>query len=95
MLLTITTTRAPATDLGYLLHKHKQCAKLAGPPANERGLILPFKLMPAKSRLLQPCHHVGAFACCTGSQRSLLDPNNLQPIPAEDCHRPSVTNAFS
>lgn len=22
MLLTITTTRAPATDLGYLLHKH-------------------------------------------------------------------------
>jgi len=73
----------------------KQRAKLAGPPANERGLILPFKLMPAKSRLLQPRHHFGAFACCTGSQRSLLDPNNLQPIPAEDCHRPSATNAFS
>ena len=73
----------------------KQCAKLAGPPANERGLILPFKLMPAKSRLLQPCHHVGAFAGGTGSERSLLDPNNLQPIPAGDCHRPSATNAFS
>src|SRR4029453_11178184 len=27
----------------------KQRAKLAGPPANERGLILPFKLMPGKS----------------------------------------------
>src|SRR5215831_9961575 len=73
----------------------KQGSKLAGPPANERGLILPFKLMPATSRLLQPCHHVGAFACSTGSQRSLLDPNNLQPIPAVDCHRPSATNTLS
>ncbi len=35
MLLTITTTRAPATDLGYLLHKHpgrlQTLATAAGP----------------------------------------------------------------
>jgi hypothetical protein len=73
----------------------KQRAKLAGPPANERRLILPFKLMPAKSRLLQLGHHIGAFGCCGGSQRSLLDPNDLQPIPGWDCHRPSATNALS
>src|SRR5581483_11131966 len=73
----------------------KQRAKLARPPPNERRLILSFKLLPATSRLLQPRHHVGAFGCCSGSQWSLLDPNDLQPIPGQDRHGPSATSAFS
>src|SRR3954465_636734 len=38
----------------------KQPPKPTGPPPDECGLVLSFKLMPAKSRSLQTHHHVGA-----------------------------------
>ena len=61
----------------------KQRAKLTGPPPDERGFVLSFKLMPAKSRSLQTHHHVGAFGGGIGSQRCLINPNNLQTILPE------------
>src|SRR5205814_6272440 len=72
----------------------KQRAKLAGSPPNERGLILSFKLMPGNARSLQPRHHVGAIGCGSGSQRSLLNPNNRQPIPAGNRNCAFPSNAF-
>ena len=39
MLLTITTTRAPATDLGYLLHKHPDRLQTFGTAAGEAYVI--------------------------------------------------------
>ena len=41
MLLTITTTRAPATDLGYLLHKHPDRLKSFAVSAGEGHVFYP------------------------------------------------------
>jgi hypothetical protein len=70
----------------------KQRAKLPGPPPDERGLVLSFKLMPAKSRSLQTRHHGGAFGGGIGSQRCLINPNNLQAMG--NCHGPCASDAF-
>ena len=72
----------------------KQRAKLTGPPPDERGLVLSFKLVPAKSRSLQTHHHVGAFGGGIGSQRCLINPNNLQAISTGNCHGPCASDAF-
>jgi hypothetical protein len=72
----------------------KQRAKLTGTPPDERGLVLSFKLMPAKSRSLQTHHHVGAFGGGIGSQRRLINPNNLQAISTGNCHGPCASDAF-
>src|SRR3954452_6174445 len=72
----------------------KQRAKLTRPPPEERGLVLSFKLVPAKSCSLQARHHVGAFGGGTRSQRRLTDANNLQAIATEDCHGRYASGAF-
>ena len=41
MLLTITTTRAPATDLGYLLHKHPDRAQTFAVAAGQAHVFYP------------------------------------------------------
>ena len=41
MLLTITTTRAPATDLGYLLHKHPDRAQSFAVAAGQAHVFYP------------------------------------------------------
>ena len=41
MLLTITTTRAPATDLGYLLHKHPDRLQTFGTAAGPAHVFYP------------------------------------------------------
>ena len=41
MLLTITTTRAPATDLGYLLHKHPDRLQSFATSAGEAHVFYP------------------------------------------------------
>jgi hypothetical protein len=69
----------------------KQPTKLTGPPPDERGFVLSFKLMPAKSRSLQTHHHIGAFGGGIGSQRRLINPNNLQ---ARNCHGTCASDAF-
>src|SRR5204863_8466488 len=73
----------------------KQGAKLTGPPPDERGLVLSFKLMPAKSRPLHTHHHVGAFGGGIGSQRRLITPNNLPAISTGNCHGPCAGDATS
>jgi hypothetical protein len=60
----------------------KQRTKLTGPPPDKRGLVLSFKLMPAKSRSLQTHHHVGAFRGGIGS------------ISTGTCHGPCASDAF-
>ncbi len=47
MLLTLTTTHQPATDLGYLLHKH---------PDKHQVFSLPFGTATRLHRV-QPLHH--------------------------------------
>jgi hypothetical protein len=41
VLLTITTTRAPATDLGYLLHKHPDRLQTFGTAAGPAHVFYP------------------------------------------------------
>jgi hypothetical protein len=41
VLLTITTTRAPATDLGYLLHKHPDRAQSFAVAAGQAHVFYP------------------------------------------------------
>jgi hypothetical protein len=72
----------------------EQRAELTGAPPDKRGLVLSFKLMPAKSRSLQTHHHVGACGGDIGSQRHLINPNNLQVISTGTCHGHCASDAF-
>jgi hypothetical protein len=48
--------------------------------------------MPAKSRALEMDHHFGAFGGGIGSQRCLINPNNLQATG--NWHGPCASDAF-
>lgn len=61
MLLTVTTTHRPATDLGYLLHKH---------PDRVQSFVLPF----GEARVFYP---EATEECCTAAMLLDVDPVGL------------------
>ena len=94
MLLTITTTRAPATDLGYLLHKHPDRLQSFAVAAGEAHVFYP-EATPERctAALLLEVDPVGLVRGHKG-QNELREYVNDRPYAASSMLAVAIKEAF-
>ena len=95
MLLTISTTRAPATDLGYLLHKHPDRPQSFAVAAGEAHVFYP-EATPARctAALLLEVDPIGLVRDRKGPGTALAQYVNDRPYAASSMLAVAIKEAF-